>query len=70
VKEVERRIPALKLRSVDWLGLLAYPLSGGFQHWCAVPAGLVPGLLRLEDAVPSSLRKFFGGRIMAVFDRR
>jgi SAM-dependent methyltransferase len=70
LKEVERRIPELKLSSIDWLGLLAYPLSGGFKRWCLVPARLAPNLIRFENAVPRPLRKLFGGRIMVVFDRR
>ena len=70
ISKLERRIPQLKLRGVDWLGLLAYPLSGGFRHWCLVPSTIVPGLIRFEDAVPFSVRRLFGGRLMAVFDRK
>ena len=32
-RQVEAAIPALRVRTVDWLSLFAYPLSGGFQNW-------------------------------------
>jgi len=63
-------LPELQLRSIDWLSLFAYPLSGGFKSWCLVPAGQVRRLIRLENALPLRLRKVFGFRLMVVLDRR
>jgi SAM-dependent methyltransferase len=67
--EVERRIPALRVKSVDWLSLLAYPMSGGFQRWSLMPAGLVKPILALEDKVPQRLRKQVAFRMMIVLER-
>src|SRR6202022_2644093 len=44
-KHVAEVIPSLRVRSVDWLSLFAYPLSGGFQSWSLMPAALVPTML-------------------------
>ena len=40
-RRVEEMIPSLRVRSVKWLSLFAYPMSGGFQNWSLMPAALV-----------------------------
>ena len=30
-------VPGMRVRKYQWIGSLAYPLSGGFQQWCLVP---------------------------------
>lgn len=67
--ELARQVPELALRRVEWLSLLAYPLSGGFKPWCLVPAGLAQALVRLEDALPAVIRRFCGFRLFAVLER-
>lgn len=67
--ELARRVPELALRRVEWLSLLAYPLSGGFKPWCLVPAGLAQALVRIEDALPEAVRRFCGFRLFAVLER-
>jgi SAM-dependent methyltransferase len=69
IRELAGRVPQLKLRSVDWLSLFAYPLSGGFQRWCLVPPRLVPRLIGWEDRMPRSLRALCGFRLMIILER-
>jgi SAM-dependent methyltransferase len=69
-KRVEETIPSLFVQSVDWLSLIAYPLSGGFQEWSLIPAGLVGPTLAVERKVPISIRKTLGFRMMVVLERR
>ena len=35
---VEQTIPSLRVRSVKWQSLFAYPMSGGFQKWSLIPS--------------------------------
>ena len=65
----EARIPSLRVVSVRWLSLFAYPMSGGFQSWSLLPAALVGPLLALEEKVPEALRKQFAFRMMVVIER-
>lgn len=67
--ELARRVPELALRRVEWLSLLAYPLSGGFKPWCLVPAGLAKALVAVEDALPAAVRRACGFRLFAVLER-
>jgi SAM-dependent methyltransferase len=66
---LRRAVPELKVRSVDWLSLFAFPLSGGFKSWCLVPPGLARALVRMEDAMPTRVKRFFGFRLFAVLER-
>ena len=68
-KRVEQAVPSLFVRSVDWLSLIAYPLSGGFQEWSLIPAGLVGPTLAIERKIPLPIRKAFAFRIMIVVER-
>ena len=62
-------VPEFEVRTVDWLSLIAFPLSGGFKSWCLIPARLAKPLVRLEDAMPAPLRRFFGFRLFTVLAR-
>jgi SAM-dependent methyltransferase len=66
---VEQTIPSLRVRSVDWQSLFAYPMSGGFQKWSLIPGILVGPMLAFERAVPVSVRKHLAFRIMVVLER-
>jgi SAM-dependent methyltransferase len=68
-RRVEQTIPSLGVRRVDWLSLLAYPMSGGFQKWSLMPAPLVAPTLALERRVPAAIRKHVAFRMMVVLER-
>jgi SAM-dependent methyltransferase len=61
--------PTLKIAGVDWISLLAYPLSGGFKPWSLVPAGLVRTLLRTERALEPALGRWIAFRMMLVLEK-
>ncbi|MGQ2186064.1 class I SAM-dependent methyltransferase [Bradyrhizobium barranii] len=68
-RQVEAAVPALRVRSVEWLSLFAYPLSGGFQSWSLMPAALVRSLLALEEKVPKRVQRQIAFRMMVVLER-
>jgi SAM-dependent methyltransferase len=68
-KLVERTVPSLRVRSVEWHSLFAYPLSGGFQDWSLIPAALVGPMLAFEEMMPVAVRKHLGFRMMVVLER-
>lgn len=60
----------LRLASLKYLSLLAYPLSGGMKRWSLVPGALVKPLLKLEDWLSPLLGRLLGFRLMAVLEKR
>ena len=68
-RRVEAVIPSLRVRRVEWLSLLAYPMSGGFQNWSLMPAALVGPMLALEQKVPEMIRRQLAFRMMIVIER-
>jgi SAM-dependent methyltransferase len=68
-RRVEVAVPSLRVISVRWLSLLAYPMSGGFQNWCLMPAALVRSTLSLEEKLPEVVRKQIAFRMMVVIER-
>jgi SAM-dependent methyltransferase len=68
-RRVEKVIPSLRIRSVKWLSLLAYPMSGGFQNWSLMPAALVSPMLAFEEKVPEVVRRQIAFRMMVVIER-
>jgi SAM-dependent methyltransferase len=66
---VEKEIPSWRVRSVKWLSLFAYPLSGGFQNWSLMPAALVRPMLAFEEKVPETVRRKIAFRMMIVLER-
>jgi SAM-dependent methyltransferase len=66
---VEKVIPSLRVRSVKWLSLFAYPMSGGFQDWSLMPAALVRSMLAFEEKVPEVVRRQIAFRMMVVLER-
>ena len=69
-RRLEQAVPSLGVRSVDWLSLFAYPMSGGFQKWSLMPAVLVAPTLALERRMPAVIRKHLAFRMMVVLERR
>jgi SAM-dependent methyltransferase len=68
-RRVEQTVPSLRIRSVEWHSLFAYPLSGGFQKWSLIPAALVRPMLAFENMMPSMVRKHLAFRMMIVLER-
>lgn len=66
---VEQTVPSLRVRSVEWQSLLAYPMSGGFQKWSLIPAALVGPVLAFEKRVPAAIHKHLAFRMMVVLER-
>lgn len=62
-------VPRLRVRQIDWLGLFAFPLSGGFKSWCLIPSQLARALVKIEDRLPRPLQEFFGFRMLAVLQK-
>jgi len=68
-KLVEQTIPSLRVRSVEWQSLFAYPMSGGFQEWSLIPGALVGPMLAFERRMPQLVRKHLAFRMMVVLER-
>jgi SAM-dependent methyltransferase len=68
-ERLERAVPALKVVSVQWLSLWAYPLSGGFKRWCLLPTFMVAPMLRAEDLVLPFLGAWLGFRLFVILER-
>jgi hypothetical protein len=68
-RRVETVIPSLRVRTVEWLSLFAYPLSGGLQNWSLMPAALVGPMLAIEKKVPEMVRRHIAFRMMVVIER-
>jgi SAM-dependent methyltransferase len=62
-------VPELMLESADRFSFFAYPLSGGFRPWSAIPASLVPPVLKVEWAVRHVLGPLAAFRLLAVYRR-
>lgn len=63
-------VPELKLESLDRFSFAAYPLSGGFQPWCALPDLLARPLLKLEWMSRHLLGRLAAFRMLAVYSKR
>ena len=61
--------PGLRIARVDWFSFAAYPLSGGFQRWSLLSAGLARRMLQLERVVEPVLGKHAGFRMMMVVEK-
>jgi SAM-dependent methyltransferase len=68
-ERLEKTIPGLRVKTVEWLSLFAYPLSGGFQKWSLMPAKLVRPVLTLEDSAPRFIRRSIAFRMLIVLQR-
>jgi SAM-dependent methyltransferase len=68
-RRLQEVVPALRVQSVKWLSLFAYPMSGGFREWSLMPARLVKPILAVEAKMPSIICKHLGFRMMVVMER-
>ena len=64
---VAQAIPELTLEKIERFSFLAYPLSGGFQPWCAIPRRFVRPLLKLEGLVAPILGRLAAFRLLAAY---
>jgi SAM-dependent methyltransferase len=64
-----REFPGLRIVSIDWLSLFAYPLSGGFKPWTLLTPRLARALLKLEDAMAPAVRRWLGFRLAIVLEK-
>jgi SAM-dependent methyltransferase len=62
-----RAVPGLELASLDWFSFLAYPLSGGFKSWSALPAAAARPLLAMEWSLRGLIGRVAAFRLLAVF---
>jgi SAM-dependent methyltransferase len=69
-RRLEETIPSLGVRSVGWLSLFAYPMSGGFQKWSLIPAAAVGPMLAFESRLPDAIKRLLAFRMMVVLERR
>ena len=68
-QRVEQLIPSLRMRSVNWHSVLAYPLSGGFQSWSLLPSPLVAPMLAFERSLPGPIKRHLSFRMTVVLER-
>jgi SAM-dependent methyltransferase len=63
-----RLFPQLRITSVEWFALAAYPLSGGFKPWSLISAGIARRMLALERALEPTIGRFAAFRMMLVVE--
>jgi SAM-dependent methyltransferase len=64
-----RLFPMLRIASVEWFALAAYPLSGGFKPWSLVGAGLARQMLRIERALEPALGRLAAFRMLLIVEK-
>jgi SAM-dependent methyltransferase len=63
-----RLCPTLRIASVQWFSLAAYPLSGGFQPWSLIGESAARRVLRIEHALEPLLGRLAGFRMLLTVD--
>jgi SAM-dependent methyltransferase len=67
--EFEKKFPNFKIVDLQYLSLIAYPLSGGFKSWCLIPNCFVNQILKLEKILCSFLGRLMGFRLLVVIEK-
>ena len=67
--ETERRVPGLRLTSLQRSDFLVYPATGGFSYDCLVPSRLAEPLHRLESRFVGRTGKLTAMRLLIVLER-
>jgi SAM-dependent methyltransferase len=62
--------PQFRIVQRAWLSLFAYPLSGGFKPWSAIPLRLVKPVLWVEDRVAPLIGRLFGFRLLLALEKK
>ena len=68
-KELEQKVPNLRMTIKRWKGAFGYPLSGGFRRWSLIPHWIVPAVLRFEDSCLSDFGPIIACRMILVYQR-
>jgi len=68
-KKLQEQFPDLKIITVSYLDLFAYPLSGGFRPWCLVPGRFVKPILKMEKMLISVMGPFMAFRLFCVVEK-
>ena len=68
-EKLEATVPGMRILDYQWLGSLAYPLSGGFQDWSLIPRAIARPVLALESMIDSVLGRWLGFRILVTVGR-
>jgi SAM-dependent methyltransferase len=67
--QFHRLCSTLRIASVQWFSLAAYPLSGGFQPWSSIGEGGARRLLRVERALEQMLGRLTGFRMLLIVEK-
>jgi SAM-dependent methyltransferase len=62
----EKQFPALKIIHLQYMDIIAYPLSGGFRPWALVPVWLIRPLLKIEQILIPLLGPLMAFRLYCV----
>jgi len=62
--------PHFTVQERAWVSLFAYPLSGGFKPWSAIPLWLVKPVLWLEDKLAPVLGRLLAFRLLLVLEKK
>lgn len=68
-QRLEQEFRSLRVRTIEWLGLFVYPLSGGFRSWSMLPSRVVVPLLKVEEALLPFLGSFMAFRALVIVQR-
>jgi SAM-dependent methyltransferase len=68
-QRLEEEFRSLRVRTVEWLSLFVYPLSGGFRAWSLLPSCVVRPLLRIEEALVPFLGSAMAFRVLVIVQR-
>jgi SAM-dependent methyltransferase len=68
-KRVETAFPGLRIRSCRRFSFFAYPLSGGFRSWSALPLAWTAPLLAIERKLEPALGALMAFRLLGVIER-
>ena len=63
-------VPELKLEHTEWFSFIAYPMSGGFKSWSLISDQIARRLLKLESFLERPLGRYFGFRLLIVFEKQ
>jgi len=66
---LQEHLPRLRLVHTRRLSLIAYPLSGGFRTWSALPGRAVRPVLEVDNHLAPLLGRLVGFRLLMVFEK-
>jgi SAM-dependent methyltransferase len=68
-RKLAEQVPDLRVVKVEWLSILAYPLSGGFRRWRLIPNCLLRPLLWAENGPLRRLAPWLGFRLHVTLEK-